>query len=101
MFPFSVSAFNPASLLISVISAPLIPSLIFANFSYSTPFVYIFAMFILIIYSLAFSDGVGTYISLSNLPGLNSAVSITSNLLVAATTITYALDSIPSISFNS
>ena len=40
------------------------------------------------IYSLASCFGSGTYISLSNLPGLKRAESMISSLFVAATTIT-------------
>jgi len=60
----------------------------------------IFFIFIWNIYIRESKSGGGTYIKWSNLPGLVSALSIISGLLVAATIMTFFKDSTPSISVN-
>lgn len=100
----SLSALRPASRQTSAISAPENPSESLARVS--IPLIAcssccIFAMLILKMSFLVSSLGSGTWTSLSNLPGLNKAVSIMSRRLVAPTTMTYARDSTPSISLSS
>ena len=99
-----VSACSPASLHTSAISAPenpseSDPSLSKTSMAHSE--CYILEMLILNISFLVSLSGNGTKTSLSKRPGLSSAESMMSSLLVAATTMTWARDSTPSISFSS
>lgn len=95
----------PASVQTFLKSAPLNSSHNFANYSKSTsPFVVIFLEWIFNISYLAYSLGNGISTSnhykinilLSNLPGLKSAGSKISGLLVAITTLTLPKSSKPS-----
>ena len=82
-------------------SAPTNPDVFFAiNFISTSSANVFFLLCTANICSLAFTSGAGTTICLSNLPGLNSALSKTSGLFVAAKTITPSFAENPSISTN-
>ena len=97
----SVSALRPASRQTRDISAPERPSdSIASSYKSTSAESGIFLNPILRMCNLASTFGRGTFISLSNLPGLKRAESIMSSLFVAAITITFARDSTPSISLS-
>ena len=82
-------------------SAPENPDVFFAIVFKSTSGAnFFFLLWTSKISSLALTSGADTTICLSNLPGLNKALSNTSGLLVAANTITPSLAENPSISTN-
>ena len=98
---FLLAANNEASFITFSRSAPEKPAVFFAITFKSTSSPSFFCLlWTSSISSLAFTSGADTTICLSNLPGLNNALSNISGLFVAASTITPSFAEKPSISTN-
>jgi hypothetical protein len=93
----SLKANIPASVHTALLSAPDAPAIFSAIFLKSIPLIkFIFLEWILRIYNLESMVGLGNYIFLSILPGLSSAGSKISILLVAMIILIVWVDSKPS-----